>query len=285
MFCDALSGCSPVPLQYITATPNLRDDDSFGARTVKNYELEYVEKGTGYVIVDGKDIPCTAHALHFRRPGMVVEGIGIYHSHYIEFLLNGSAEVVEDLNVMPEVYFLNEWTDPRNIFMSIFSDYYTDEATRILTFKIHVLRLFELMVREWYHQTAYAHLNTVTTENINRSQDYIHRNYALPLSVQLLAEHAGYSVFHYSHAFKQTTGETPVQYIKRIRLNHARQLLAETEYPTEEVMNRCGFNNYAYFMRSFKQRSGATPGEYRQKHRRIKSKYIKMGDALPVSGR
>ena len=273
MFCDALVNCSPIPLRYISSTPNQNDSDSYGLRMVHNYELEYIESGTGHVLVNGKHIPAVNHTLHFRRPGMMVEGIGIYHARYFEFALNNNHEIVEDLNVMPEVYFFNEWTEARDIFASIFRDYFTDEATRILTFKIHTLRLFELMIREWYHQTSYAHLNTSTSQNIKRSQDYIHSNYPSPITIQILADYAGYSVFHYSHVFKQITGETPLQYIKRIRLNHARQLIAETELSTEEVMSRCGFNNYAYFIRSFKLRCGMTPGKYRQKHKRIKGQY------------
>ena len=189
--------------------------------------------------------------------------------------MNSQREGVEDLNVMPEVYCPGDWLEVRDTFATMFSDYYTDEATRPLTFKIHVLRLFELMIRELYHNTAYAHLNTATTENIHRSQSFINQNYAQPISIRQLAEYVGYSVFHYSHAFKQVTGETPVQYINRVRLNYARQLLVETAFSTEEVMARCGFNNYAYFLRAFKKRSGVTPGQYRLKHKRIKARYGK----------
>lgn len=93
---------------------------------------------------------------------------------------------------------------------------------------------------------------------------YVHQQYAQPLSlVELMAE------FHYSKSyiiqlFRKKTGMTPVQYIKRYRLEKARRALAEEEDSVLGISLRCGFSNVGYFIRSFKSHTGMTPGSYRR---------------------
>lgn len=266
MFCDVFHDCSPRAIQYVVVTPNNRDDESYGERIVNNYEIEYVESGTGYVIVDGKRIPATDKVLMLRQPGMLVEGVGVYQSHFIELAFNEQHSVFDELTVMPLFYFIEDWKSVQTLFEEMFHTYYNDDLMRPLSFKRQIFQLFEWMVQQWYYDTANAYLNHETIENINKSFHYIRTNYEARITLELLASVSGYGVDHFSHVFKQIAGESPVQYINRVRINHARRLLAESLMPTDEVMLKCGFNNYGYFQRSFKKFSGTTPGQYRRLH-------------------
>ena len=59
------------------------------------------------------------------------------------------------------------------------------------------------------------------------------------------------------------TGRSPVQYIRNIRLVHAKKLLEDPEITIAHVAYDCGFSDPAYFGRVFKQEFGVTPGEFR----------------------
>lgn len=73
------------------------------------------------------------------------------------------------------------------------------------------------------------------------------------------------------HVCRQTRrflGVTPTQYVNRIRIQHAAMLLGSTTVPLEQVALDCGFENMSYFHRLFKEHYGATPKDYRRRHRR-----------------
>ncbi|MGI5959355.1 MAG: helix-turn-helix domain-containing protein [Massiliimalia sp.] len=267
MFCDIFENFSPVALGFNAVRPNERDDESYGARVVECYELEFISHGTGKVIVDGKDVPACDHALHFRRPGMHVEGIGIYHSHYIEFDFNSRKDVIDELNEMPAFYMVEEYTEIEGIFHQLFQEYYEENVFQSLSYKIHVMRLFEIMINDWYYKTKNAAFSVVVAENIHQSIQYMQEHLSQSITIKELAEVAGYSLYHYTRMFKEVTAQTPVQYLTRLRVNRSKRLLVETEMSIEEVLAFCGFNSYSYFFRVFKEHCGITPYQYREKHK------------------
>lgn len=270
MFCDALEKMSPVPVYYCVVTPNIKDMDSYGERVVKYYELEFVDSGTGHVLADGKKVPATDHTLLFRRPGMIVEGIGVYSGHFVGFHFNAEEEIIDALNVMPLSYKMNEWPQIKEIFTEIFADYFSENPMRLLLYKIHIMHLFELMMREWYYHTTASHLNNELQENLNRVVAYIHKHYHSHMTIEMLADRAGYSTFHFSRTFRQFIGETPIQYLNRIRINKVKQLLVETTHSSEEIMAQCGFFNYSYYLRTFRKQCGVTPRQFKLKHQCIR---------------
>lgn len=267
MFCDIFNKFSPIALNFIVPVPNLREDATFGIRTVECYELEYIISGTGGIWMDGILYPTAPHTLHFRRPGMVVEGVGIYQSRYIEFNFNSNCDIVDELNAMPNIYYLREHAEVEKIFNSAFSDYFNEVSTEELSFKINIMNLFIIMINDWYYNTQNSNFNTTTAENIKLSMEYIQENFSGSLSVPEMAEQAGYSVYHYTRMFKEIVGSTPIHYLNRCRINHAKQMLVETELSVDEVLFTCGFNSYSYFFRIFKDFCGVTPSQYKRKHK------------------
>jgi Response regulators consisting of a CheY-like receiver domain and a winged-helix DNA-binding domain len=62
---------------------------------------------------------------------------------------------------------------------------------------------------------------------------------------------------------KTLAGMTPAEFIKRIRLKHAADMLINSNYTVSEIFYRTGFNNQSYFFREFKKRYQCAPNEYR----------------------
>lgn len=76
-------------------------------------------------------------------------------------------------------------------------------------------------------------------------------------------EAAGRSHEHVCRTCKSATGYTPSEYVNRIRINHAAQLLRSSEMPVDDVIESCGFENVSYFYRLFRKQMGVTPKSYR----------------------
>ena len=83
------------------------------------------------------------------------------------------------------------------------------------------------------------------------------------LTLQHLAETLFVSASSAGRAFRRTTGENFGDYIRRIRLENAVQLLIETKMSNEQIVKACGFRDVPNFYRLFKKHTGMTPFLYR----------------------
>lgn len=101
---------------------------------------------------------------------------------------------------------------------------------------------------------------------LRRSLDYIARNYHNRISLDDVSAYVGYSSKYFSRYFKDQTGITFVNYLNRLRIQAAKELLADPNIVIKDVAARVGFENINTFFRVFKQFEGVTPGQYRAAH-------------------
>ncbi len=94
--------------------------------------------------------------------------------------------------------------------------------------------------------------------------NYITNNYA-SVTLQSIAEYAGYSKTHICRLFKADTGKSFGETVSDIRLSHAQYSLINTDISIKEIAYSIGFESIEHFQRLFKRKMGVTPGEYRKK--------------------
>ncbi|SET34020.1 AraC family transcriptional regulator [Paenibacillus sp. NFR01] len=100
-----------------------------------------------------------------------------------------------------------------------------------------------------------------------RMKQYIEEHAALSLRLEDVAAHVDISVSRAVHLFKEAFNTTIVKYINEVRLEMARERITFSPLPLEHISETCGFANYTYFHRIFKNRFGMSPKEYRQTSR------------------
>jgi transcriptional regulator GlxA family with amidase domain len=98
-------------------------------------------------------------------------------------------------------------------------------------------------------------------------QEWALENLAADLSVKTLAVRAHMSERTFRRAFAEETGETPRDFVERIRIDAARGLFEEAQLPAQAVATRCGFETVDNLRRAFVRRLGVTPQQYRQRFR------------------
>lgn len=96
----------------------------------------------------------------------------------------------------------------------------------------------------------------------NHMQRYIDHNYMHNISVPDIAEAAFMSTAHASRLFKKETGMTIKAYLNLRRITHAKNFIMEGRKATE-IYDKCGFENYSTFYRSFLKFAGMSPDDYK----------------------
>jgi AraC-like DNA-binding protein len=94
--------------------------------------------------------------------------------------------------------------------------------------------------------------------------EYLRQNLAEPIKLPHLARRAGFSVPSFCRVFKRATGHSLLTYVRGLRIDRAKHLLATTELPNTSVAELSGFHSQHHFIRSFKKVMRSTPGEYRR---------------------
>ncbi len=100
---------------------------------------------------------------------------------------------------------------------------------------------------------------------MKRIYGYIHANYQdYSFSVQNMADDFGMSISNLSHYFKVQAGQTLSQYINRLKIEKAKELLRSENASLKNVVEQIGYSDVSSFIKKFKQLVGQTPGEYRK---------------------
>ncbi|WP_284645548.1 response regulator [Paenibacillus silviterrae] len=102
--------------------------------------------------------------------------------------------------------------------------------------------------------------------SIQRAVEYIDKNFAgEELSLQSVADEAGMSSSYFSRLFKEELGVSFIDYITRLRMEKAKELLQEPGSKTYEIAYAVGYSDYPHFAKSFKKYCGFSPKEYKKR--------------------
>ena len=103
-------------------------------------------------------------------------------------------------------------------------------------------------------------------------REYVEAHFQEPLSNAVVAEAMGYSTNYLSQTFKNETGCGLNEYIRDVRIQHAKQLLSRTAYKVTDIAAMVGIANNQYFGTVFRKVVGMTPKEYRETQNLEKAK-------------
>jgi transcriptional regulator GlxA family with amidase domain len=119
-------------------------------------------------------------------------------------------------------------------------------------------------------QTAYAIFRTQKNHDdprILEAQETIERRGSRELSVAELASGVAMSTRNFIRRFKAATGNTPIEYIQRVRVESAKHVLESGSEPVDRVASRIGYEDVGAFRAVFKRVTGVSPTEYRKRSR------------------
>ena len=223
----------------------------------------------------------------------VYDCIGIRISGEAVFKCNGKAYDVtsSDMIYLPNSAYYTQKTDGETVIAIHFINYTLEGSRTVQTFKFGEPEKFHELALEIYtawneKKRGYKHYCTSlfyklmylaalddaenrlsASENlsgsVNDAVNYIHKNYKNPqLSVSSLADMLSVSQTYFRRLFRKSYNISPMQYIIKLRLEYASQLLLSRFYTVKEVSEKSGFTDPKYFSRVFKEKFGKTPKSY-----------------------
>jgi AraC family transcriptional regulator len=104
----------------------------------------------------------------------------------------------------------------------------------------------------------------LTPARLRKVVELVHAEMERDLSLDQMADATGLSVTHFSEMFRQSTGQSPHQFVLHRRIERAKELLRAAEMRVLDVAVACGFKSQQHFARVFRSVCGASPTQYRQ---------------------
>jgi len=99
---------------------------------------------------------------------------------------------------------------------------------------------------------------------VHKVASYIETNLGSPIRTESLASVARLSRSHFSRAFRNSFGDSPIEYIIRRRIERAQELMLSTNASLSQIAHDCGFADQAYLCRLFRRFVGESPGTWRR---------------------
>lgn len=108
-----------------------------------------------------------------------------------------------------------------------------------------------------------GHIDPSKSRRIRKVTDYINDNFHNEIRIKEVAKKANMSETAFSHFFKKQTQRSFTEYLIDIRIGYAAKLIIDSEKNINEICYESGFNNISNFNRTFKNKRGITPSEFR----------------------
>mgnify|MGYP003632670233 CR=1 FL=1 len=202
-----------------------------------------VQYGSGDYLVLG--VPMALECEAFAEKSLPIMGLAIdVDSHTLHKLVGQSNSVCEDFN---------------NTVMRLLKVLHNDMEAAILGPAIVEEIVYRTLVGENGHILFDLARHDGHYARIARVLDTLHKEYAEVISVEHLANQAHMSVSGFYRAFRQVTNETSLQYLKKIRLNKAKDLIVTDGKQATEAASLVGYTSPSQFSREFKRHFNATP--------------------------
>jgi len=227
-------------------------------QALAGWNITYVISGEALYTIDGKELCAKAGDLLCLPPGTLRSALS-FHDRLmkclsIDFLLKETAGESASLP-FPRICHLGIRKDVMQSFQELMRAWierppgYSTRVRGLLLLILH--RLMEL--------TVFNIDSSAADPRIEKVSRYIALHYSEKLTVQDMADLVDLTTAYLGSLFKRETGFSVNQYLTRVRVKNAENLLRSGEYRVSEVAELCGFSDPFHFDRRFKEITGLAP--------------------------
>ena len=226
--------------------------------------------GEGVIVVDGTPTVLRANDFVLIPAGYPYE----YHptvepwvTNWVVFGGEACPALLKDLGLdRPTVVSITDNTIPQGLFKSI---YVNVNSGTVFGQEVASGYVYELIL--WFKQTILlTEMNRYRKNSqqiLGMALDYIKDNVVRDVTLRELSDHIGISQQHMCRIFREHLNVHYTEYVTRIRLNMAMDLILNTDIPMAEIAQKCGFRSASYFSTVFGKYERMTPNNYRKRYK------------------
>lgn len=268
----------------------IRNPWSMHERRLFDYLLVYIQEGKCIFTVNGKDYFLREGDFYLVQPNSLVSLQGttktitpfvhmdiFYHSDRL-------VEVTEEKNVgqmdtslrkrimQPR---LNDFEDVaipiqfkpenplwfRDSLIKVIKLWQAGDTLGLIEAQIIASELIFSMLKQY---GEFITKSTKAPEDFNWITSYLTFYLSEDISVEDMAKRMRMSISNFSTLFRKHFGISPHQYLVKLRIQHAEELLLHSNLKLDEIAENCGFTNAQHFSKMFKKHTGRTPGSLRK---------------------
>jgi AraC family transcriptional regulator len=137
--------------------------------------------------------------------------------------------------------------------VELFSDY-VEQAMAVALVNDHAVR----------QRSVPAYRGGLGAARLRKIKELVHAKMEDDLSLDDMAQSVGLSTAHFARMFRKSTGETPHQFVLRLRVERAKAMLRVSDARVFDVAMACGFKTPQHFAQVFRDACRVSPTEYRQ---------------------
>jgi len=232
-----------------------------------SYQIAFLYGGEQFLTFRRKEYLMNAGSAYFincREPYRV-DGSGYGHSAFIHFDCAKAAHYFDQFytanNNSPVLHISAPCFIEQSIMqlLALYKDGTTAEAS------YQGIEIIISLMTQMLMTVFPKHDNEHFSECVTKTLNYLCANYSKKILLNDLAQETHMSKFHLSRLFRQATGASPIEYLMRVRINKAKELLRQTTYTVSQVSEKIGMENTSYFIKFFRRHEKMSPGEYRKK--------------------
>ena len=234
-------------------------------RVCSLFEVEYYIGCSGHAFIDGRDYPLLPDTILLGKPGAERASIPHFLCYYLHFTVDEESHYAQALAAAPD-YFSNIHAETyRGIFRDIVRHTLRDENNTASDYTYaKMLELFCLLLRDASKNAVYTPPDKRSGGNlVTETVNYLHSHLQERITLRTLSQVFRYSPNYIEYLFTKTMGETPQRYLEQIRLEKAKMLLVEQNYPISDIAYLCGFSSQSYFSLCFRRAFGIPPKQWK----------------------
>lgn len=180
---------------------------------------------------------------------------------FMNFFFAGKEKLKPKFTVNPASQQLVE-----RLMKSILTEYETEALYSKQFIQLHILEILLIYARAYRDHPDHRETTQIYgryRSTIEQTIRFVNENYQKPISLDDMCRVSMISRTYFCYLFKMLTGRTFVNYLCKVRIEHATALLETTDKPITELCYEVGFNDLTHFSRTFKKAVGVSAREYR----------------------
>jgi AraC-like DNA-binding protein len=226
----------------------------------------FICDGCGWLQIDGHDFYPEPGQFFLMPAGTLQSYSAINNNPFLKYWCHFTATVGErnlfDIIKPPYYFQVKDSFLLESLFKELIEAMKSRDITAPLKVKSSMLQIISYYIENSLDLNSVLS-ESLTSERIGTVINYINTHLSEHITVESLAGQLHFHPNYFSRFFKSYLGVSPMQYLHRVRMQKAKELLKQTDLPVTVIAEQTGFKDLFYFSNTFKNYSGYSPSEYR----------------------